>query len=251
MKNTVKTFLFAAALLLSARLFASDGENARPQNWLPFRIALYDCYADETEWDENVSSVYGLRLGLFASVNKEVGGVSLSLFLDGASDANGFEGENYIDGNFFGIKIGGIAAISGSSVYGLQLAGLLNSTAAETRGFQIAAGCNESEFMKGFQIAGLCCSAAAKLKGVQIAGIVAECGTAPEASESSGIQISALSSRCEGAFSGVQISAFNWCEELSGVQIGLVNYANTLRGLQIGLFNNSSDSFAPLVHFGF
>jgi hypothetical protein len=57
-----------------------------------------------------------------------------------------------------------------------------------------------------------------------------------------------------GTFTGIQIGAFPYANEIHGAQIGVVNRAETLRGLQLGLLNivpSSPHRWLPLLRLSF
>lgn len=240
MKHTTLFLAVAACLYAVALPVASRA------SWVPFRFAISDSYESVEEWEAESSSVYGLRIGLFESVNRDVYGLSLTVGFDGGTglgqpNALGGYRRACVDDNFSGLKIGGFASAASGTGAGFQIAGVRNRTDVEFSGFQIAGLWNETAFLYGVQLSGAYCESTTEMGGLQLAGLYSHCGTRdPEMSESWGFQFGGLAAICDGAFSGLQIAAlYNEAHVLHGLQIGLVNYARSLDGVQIGLVNVS------------
>ena len=246
-KNSKGAFALGCVALLA---IAAQAE----ARWYPFRLAGWDIYTEEKAW-ESVSSIYGLRVGLATSVNKNVYGISLSPVFDGGEIyPESSKTKTYIDENFGGIKIGGVGNVASGSGWGLQLAGLRTYTGVEMRGLQLAGLVSKTSFMNGIQVGGLVGEATDELSGFQLAALYAGAGTENDGSSSGGLQIGGVVAQAGGLFSGIQIGCLAIADEFSGVQIGVVNYARVLHGIQIGAINvsgSASDktlSGFPVIH---
>lgn len=246
---------FAAAIAICQAATAS---------WLPFRIAVADSYEHENTYLQEASDIYGLRIGLWKSINHDVYLFSFSVFSDGGFVPG--SSREFEDNDFGGFKIGGLfSSFSGSGV-GFQLAGLAN-VGGDVAGFQIAGVSSDAAFLRGLQIGGLVSLADMEMYGLQIGGIVARIGNGGSAENvggenlsevsAGGFQIGGLFAGCDGSFSGVQIGCFTYARELHGVQIGVVNNTDSLHGVQIGAINISGTSsggdlrFLPAVNLSF
>lgn len=220
-------------LLLSCHFFwfASGAE----ASWTLLRLSACDTYTDADSYESDASNVYGLRLGLLNSVNRDVYGISLTIGSDGGL-AFGNGKRNYIDDDFGGFKIGGLVTSFAGTGVGIQFATIENS-GGDMMGLQLAGLRNCATFLRGIQLAGLGCQAEVAMYGFQIAGLYSLVGSGVDGAEAGGLQFGGLGTSCKGSFSGIQIGCINHARELHGVQIGVINNTDCLRGIQIGAFN--------------
>lgn len=226
-----------ACLLLFAALLAPCSALC---GTVPFRLVLYDSYESIEEYDREASDVVGLRLGIFSTCNKRMYGISVSIFDDGTS---GPPERMIADDDWAGLKIGGLNSESCGSGIGIQ-AGMGCRTDGRMTGLQIGGFGSDCGTLNGLQIGGLMVFARMGMRGIQIAGLNAVVGNEEleGVTDAYGIQISALRSRFwHGTFTGLQVGATTFADELSGVQIGALNKADTLHGLQIGVVNRARD----------
>lgn len=225
--------------------------------WLPFRIALADMYTDADTYQNEVSSIYGLRIGLLEAVNHGVYGISLTIGADGGRAADGAV-RQFVDNDFVGFKVGGFSTAFSGSGFGFQFAGFRNS-GGDMAGFQIAGVGDNATFMRGFQFAGIYCYSEMEMMGMQVAGLasIVKPDGNDVAAEAAGLQIGGIYSGCYGVFSGVQIGCFNFARDMYGVQIGIINNTASLHGVQIGAINISGTSargdlfVLPVLNIGF
>lgn len=253
MKKPFSRYASAAAFFVLLPVLAAAND------WVPFRVAIFDSYPDVETYEREASDIYGFRLGLGNSINKRVYGFSLSLLADGGSSLESPENATtpiFVDDDFIGAKIGGVFNASCGSGFGLQVAGIGATTDVRMTGAQVAGVLCDAQYMNGFQIAGLASSVGLEMHAVQVGGLVARCGfSAPEEDQlfSTGVQLSALFSVCKGSFvgfqgaglgvrtgtlSGVQIAGiFAGCDDGDGLQLGCITYAKSIRGIQIGVLN--------------
>ena len=174
--------LLAACFLWSCFCVASTVR--ADWDWTPIQLSLAaPAQLVPQDWD-----VYGLRLGVIYSENRNVGGIDIGMFNCTTKHGSGFGLGvlwNDVNGEFKGIQVSGIC----NSVYGdnlgVQIAGVVNKM-------------GDDSLFKGIQI-----------------------GVVNLAADMDGVQLGLLN--CGVKNQGLQIGVINVTETLAGIQIGLVN----------------------------
>lgn len=244
---------------LVSTLFLLSCAPSRADGWSPFGLSMMQQYENKSKYDpvtrrwtrgnqrsesslpEYDTAVYGLRLGFMSAANREMYGLSASVF------GNGWYGPcgNDTDGDIAGFQFASLFNEAASAYYGAwQLSGFYNSIAGGGKFVQVSGAVNTAQKGgSGAQIAGLANWAGGNFDGVQIAGVsnMAE-------KDMNGVQIAGLRNECKGTMRGVQIGAFNFAGRLEGVQIGLFNSVkHGISGMQLGGINGVESASASAV----
>jgi len=179
-----------------------------------------------TQYPDEDSSVYGLRLSPGLAVHKEMIGLDLGVV------------GNITSSRFIGLSMaGGFNATNGTTtVIGMQLAGVMNLNKAKTTvvGMQVALGINSNTME-------------AKVIGLQFAAV----NEAPK-TDIYGVQ-SGIYSRA-GNIYGIQNGIYCRANNVFGVQLCIVNDTENLYGIQFGVLNfvrNGPIKFMPIINVGF
>lgn len=160
--------------------------------------------------------------------------------------SNGYEAYKYVNVVSFGMllnvaaglegaELSGLANVETDYVQGFQCAGLANYVGRTAQGTQVAGLANTVlQEVNAAQVAGLFNYAGSHVSGAQIAGLAnASLGY------TQGLQCGGLANYSQENMNGWQIAGLaNVAKDMDGVQIGgLVNYARKVHGVQIGLVN--------------
>lgn len=213
--------------------------------WSPLELAYYS----PQQLAGSDRNIYGLRLSLLYSKNRDMSGLDIGFGKNEADDVNGIQialiGLNEAE-NANGVQIAVIGNFSEKMMKGDR--GNYTRDYKSMKGIQIAGFGNKADNIIGIQAAGLF-NGAHNAIGLQI-GFLSNVATTLK-----GIQVSAFNvnystdTRVQGAqfgffnsvtnVQGCQIGAFNSCEHLRGVQIGIGNECcGKMKGVQIGIVNN-------------
>lgn len=234
----------------------------------PFQLSISP--EDARLFDETYD-VRGLRINLWAGVNRNLAGLDLGAMNACRGSMTGLQMgalSSWVSENVNGVQLAGMVVVCEKIMRGTEISGVMALCGKGAVGLQ-AAGvfARVEEEFSGLQFSGLVSSARSDMAGVQIGTLLAssegrvsglQLGTVSLAEVMNGLQASLLLSAAGGDQRGCQLSMVaningetreTSTSVMRGIQIGLINYAEHLGGVQIGLVNVSRDGGLRLCPF--
>ena len=204
-------------------------------------------------WTYSPRDFYGLGVGIYSEVERDVVGVLLSVKDTVHGDFTGIQMAGLLSetkGDLTGIQAGCLSITRGD-FNGIQMAGLLSFTEGDFTGIQAGYFSITEDDFTGVQLGLLNSSSDSahdEFLGIQLGGIVSGvCG------DFLGLQISCVYNLVEEDFTGLQFCGVNDVYgDFTGLQVGLFNFVEgNLHGIQIGLWNECKQGNMPLINIRF
>jgi hypothetical protein len=233
--NDMKKLIIAAVAALSVGLgFAGSDEDEAKVGYSPVGIG----FVTPAQYPSARANIYGLRLSLPMSINKDVCGLDLGVVGLTSGGIYGLQVTpfNWSDGGANGMQIAGLANVIDNNAIAMQVAPF-NMVRGDAAVAQIGV-FNYAISYIGLQM-GVLNWNCTQLTGSQIGAINVN------AEEMTGFFCGALN-YCDGV-KGFQLGVINVADRANGLQIGAINAVNEMSGLQIGFINMICESALPLM----
>jgi len=217
--------LSAAALAVGA--FANAFDEDADRRPTPIDLGLFSILK-VPPFDRDV---WGLKLNIIHSHELNVYGIDTGLVGCNTGTAAGLQANafNWVEGDAYGVQVGGFGNYVTEDIAGLQVGGVLSYNLGETYGLQVSA-LNFDTTLYGVQVGALNWNYSGT-QGVQLGAVNVE------RHDVTGGSVGFMNF-CNGNVEGAQIGAFNFVNGTArGCQIGIINAAQRLYGVQIGLVN--------------